>query len=410
MINKTVCVYDDGIFLSVAHKLAKDFSKVYYFCNWKSAFPTILDHSIGSGYNDIELLTDFWSKINEIDIFVFTGIMDGDLQLYLESIGKQVWGSREGEMLEVDRWEFLQYLKKLGLNIPESELVIGLDDLEKVLRENKDVYVKVDSTTRGSFETFYHKNWNITRPLFDKLKRDMGPLGSKVKFIVQKPITGDLEYGFDTWMVKGEFPEEIMYGFEIKELGYVCKVMKFSEMEPEIIEIFEKLKPAFKAYDYTGNFSAELRKDDDGKFYFTDACCRNPNPATFAMMLMCNNYAEIIYEGTKGNMIQPKWNAKYGVEVTINSNFIKDNFGELFYPESLKPFINRCNSCVVDGVEWNIPNGHEARKIDTYGSVAAIGDDPKEMMDTLLKRIDKIEGYQIGIDNKNLDIALEKLT
>lgn len=409
-IDKTICVYDDGgLFLCVAHRLSQDFKKVYYFNNWKSAFPTVNDSYIGKGYDDFERIDNFWDKLPEIDIVFFPGVMDGDLQQYLESIGKGVWGSREAEMLEVDRWEFLQYLKKLGLNVPKSELITGLDALQKVMEKTGDIYIKVNSTTRGSFETFFHKSWDTSRPLMDKLRHDMGAIGDEVKFIVQEPIDGDLEYGFDTYMVAGEFPDEVMYGFEIKELGYVCKVVKFKDMEPGIIEIFDKLKPTFKSYNYTGPFSAELRKDESGKFYFTDACCRCANPATFVMTLMMSNFSQVVNEGSHGKMIQPEWNARYGGEVTINSNFIKQEFGELFYPDEIKPFINRFNCCLIDGKEWTIPNGHYARQLDSYGSVAAIDDDPEKMLKTLEDRIDMIDGYQLSIDNKNLDVALEKL-
>lgn len=409
-IEKVVCVYDDGICLSVAHKLAEDFEKVYYFNPWKSAFPTISDMSIGKGYSDFEKIDNFWDYIEEIDIVVFTGILDGDLQMYLEKIGKGVWGSREGEMLEVDRLGFLQHLKELGLNIPKTELISGLDNLQKKLEKEDNLYIKVDSTTRGSFETFFHKTWNTTRPLIEKLRHNFGPLANEVTFNVQEPIDGDLEYGFDTYMVAGEFPEEVMYGFEIKELGYVCKVIEFSEMDAEIIKIFEKLKPTFKHYNYTGPFSAELRKDKSGKFYFTDACCRCANPATYVMMLLCENYSEIVNMGVEGIMVQPKWNAKYGGEVTINSEFIMNEFGELFYPDKLKPFMNRMNCCMVDGSEWQIPNGHFARKLDSYGSVASIDNDPEKMLEVLKDRIKMIDGYKVNIDNKNLEEALEKLT
>lgn len=67
------------------------------------------------------------------------------------------------------------------------------------------------------------------------------------------------------------------------------------------------------------------------------------------------------------------------------------------------------NCCKIDGVEWNIPNGHTARKLDSYGSVAAIDNNPDKMIETLMKRIDMISGFKVSIDNKNLDVALEKL-
>jgi hypothetical protein len=68
--------------------------------------------------------------------------------------------------------------------------------------------------------------------------------------------------------------------------------------------------------------------------------------------------------------------------------------------------MNQMNACMIDGVEWFVPNG----VIDSYGSVAAIGDDPKKMLDELKERIESIQGYQINISTNGLDEALEKLT
>jgi hypothetical protein len=404
--NKVALCYDYGLFLSIAHKLAEDFGKVYYFTPWKNFFATSKDMSIGDGYPDIVKCYNFWDVVDEVDLFVFPDILDGDLQERLRSMGKSVWGSGRGEDIEVKRWEFLQLLKSLGLNTPPSILIEGIENLATHLQIVTNKFVKFDGESRGDNETFFHKDWNTTRPLIDKLRYDLGPI-TDCSYIVQDPIEGELEYGFDTWMVNGEFPETIMYGFEIKDLGYVCKVLPFKDMPKEILEVFDKMRIVFQKYKYTGCFSAELRVDKQGKFYFMDPCCRNPNPATYCMMNMIENFSEIIYEGARGNgTIRPLWKAKYGAEITINSEFIKKNFGNLTYDASLKPFINRMNSFMdKKGCEWSIPNG----VIDSYGSVVSISSDPKQMMDTLLKRIEGISGHHVEINTKNIDLALEKL-
>lgn len=400
---KKALVIDFGTFLSVPHRLAKDFGKVYYYTPWQSGFPLYTDSMIGTGYPDIEHVLDFWHLINDVDLIYFPEVSYGEMQQFLVDKGYNVWGSRLAQKLEMDRYFWIETLKKLGLHAPDTRKVIGIDKLVKILKDEKDLYIKTNDKNRGQFETFHHVNWNTTRPLIEKITYELGPGKNDFDFIVQKPIAGKFEFGFDTWFdssQKDPWAETLMEGYEIKELGYVCRIIKHTELPKEVLEILKKITPILKEYGYTGNLSAEFRKDEDNNWYFTDPCLRCANPATATMMTMCSNYSQVIM-----NKVKPEWKAKFGVEITINSEFLENNFGDLSIPDDVNKWVNRINSCIADGSEWNVPNG----KRDSYGSLVAMGDDVDSMMKDLKQRADKIEGYKIEVGMDKINEAAEFL-
>ena len=113
--DKKVCVYDNGLFVGMAGKLAESFGKVYYYSPWKNAFPKSNARLVGQGFEMIERVNNFFDVVDLCDLFVFPDVYDGDLQLYLEKQGKRVWGSRKGEELELYRDEAKKHMEKLGI-------------------------------------------------------------------------------------------------------------------------------------------------------------------------------------------------------------------------------------------------------------------------------------------------------
>lgn len=399
------CVVDFGTFTSVAHRLAKDIGKVYLFNPWVSGFPLVQDHLVGTGYPDITRVDNLFDIVEECDMFVFPEVGMGDLEMHLEKMGKLVVGSRKAEKLEMSRMGWIEFLEKLGLNTPDTQLVHGIDELQKILETKENVYVKIDDKYRGNFETFRSKTWNTTSPLIDKIRHDLGPSGNNIDFVVQEPITGDLEFGFDTWFA-GTFPETLSVGYEIKDRGYVCEIIKYTELPQGILDTLEKIKPTLLKYNYRGFFSAEFRQDDSGKWFFSDPCLRCPNPASAVIQRMCANWAECVVEMANGNIIPPVWNCRYGAELTIRSEWLLDNFGELFAPEDTRHWMNRMNACIIGDAEWTVPKG----KVEWYGSVMAMGDDPDQMMKELIERNDSIEGYQLTPTDPGIfDLPLKQL-
>src|ERR1700722_8124985 len=113
--SKTVCVVDNGLFLEVARTLAKDFGKVLYYMPWQSGYPKSNVLLVGHGIPGIKRIDSFWPLLDEIDLFVFPDVYEGPLQEHLVSLGKRVWGSRNGDELELFRADSKEHMKALGI-------------------------------------------------------------------------------------------------------------------------------------------------------------------------------------------------------------------------------------------------------------------------------------------------------
>src|SRR5258708_15118766 len=113
--SKTVLCVDHGLFLPLAIKLAESFQRVLYYSPWEKGFPILNDCVIGDGFENVERVDDIWEHLKDVDLFLFPDLQHSGLQLHLESLGKRVWGSREGDDLELSR-SFLKHPQaQLGL-------------------------------------------------------------------------------------------------------------------------------------------------------------------------------------------------------------------------------------------------------------------------------------------------------
>ena len=140
--NKTVCIVDNGLFVSFARKVAPAFKKCYYYKPFVSAFVRTSDISVGLGFPELEVCLQPLEIADEIDLWVFLDLYHSGLQLFLEGHGARVWGPRKGDELELERWAFKKHIKRSGLPVQPIEHLIGLDELEKFLKGVKNKYVK----------------------------------------------------------------------------------------------------------------------------------------------------------------------------------------------------------------------------------------------------------------------------
>lgn len=106
----TFCLCDSGLFEPLAFCLAEQAQRVIIWSQDQRSFPSVKQACIGQGFDNIERVKDFWPYLDEIDCFTFPDIGQAALQLHLESIGKPVWGSRNGDILELDR-EWSEHLQ-----------------------------------------------------------------------------------------------------------------------------------------------------------------------------------------------------------------------------------------------------------------------------------------------------------
>lgn len=393
--DKIALIYDNGLFCEQAVRLAQEFKTVWYYTPWKNAFPKSKMDMIGMGLEGVTRISNFFDYVEKADIIIFPDVYDGDLQLYLRSKGKRVWGSFKGDELELNRWESKQHMKKVGLAVQPIVKIKGLDNLKEHLKKVKNKYVKI-SIYRGDFETFYHKKYSLSEPIMKSLSDKMGPIANIIDFIVEDPISGEdvVECGFDGYCIDGQFPKKCLSGYEIKDLGYIGVVKNYDDLSPIVKEPNEKLSETLKKYKYRNFLSTEIRVGKDKIPYNIDPCQRCGSPPNELYQEMFENLGEIIWYGAEGKMIEPKFRAKYGIEVLMHSDWVNDNWQAIDFPKEIRRWVKLRNACKINGRYYVIPMDSG---LPEMGAVVAIGDSVKEVIEKVKGYVEKVEGYRLDI-------------
>jgi hypothetical protein len=402
--SKSVLVIDNGVFVELAIKLSADFGMVRYYSPWEAAFPVSEAMLIGEGVPGIKRVNDWYSVIDDTDLFVFPDIYWGGAQVYLEERGHRVWGSRKGEELEIYRDKAKVLFKSLGLPQGAYEVIIGFDDLRKYLKANKEQWVKI-TVTRGDMETFFSKNYDNIEPKLDELEYKLGAKKHIMKFIVEEVLKDKVEIGYDGYTVDGEYPSKCMTGIEVKDLGYCGYVRDYDKLPKEITGFNEAIAPTLKKYQYRNFFSTELRVGKDHKAYMIDLCCRAGSPPSELYMNMIDNLSEVIWEGAAGKCVDPEYNAECGVQIILHSSWADNNYQAIQFPEKYRDNIKIKDLAVIKGNYYAAPISVGMAE---FGSVVASGKDLEEASEKAMEIADQVEGYYIDRPSASLEKAQEE--
>lgn len=403
--SKTVLVWDNGIFAEIAVTLSKSFGRVLYYVPWTNGYPKSNALLIGEGVEGIERVASPWPHFDEIDLWVFPDVYEGELQEWLASQGKRVWGCRMGAELELDRPKSKAASKKLGIDIGPYKVVTGLDALRKHLKANDDQWVKI-SSTRGDMETFGAKTYEKVEPRLDELEHNLGAKKKIMQFTVEEGINDAVETGYDGFCIDGKFPKNAMTGVEVKDEGYLMKTVRWSELPDQVRSVNEKLSPALKRYGYRGFISTEVRCTKDGRAYLIDPCCRAGSPPNELYQVMMANMAEAIWHGAEGILIEPEFKAKWGAEVLLISEWADQNWMHVSFPPEVRENVKLRNFCMIEGQYYVIPQWTGSAEI---GAVVALGDTPDQAIEECKRICELVEGHLLDKPVDALDIAREQL-
>ena len=403
--SKTVLIWDNGIFTEIAVTLSRTFGRVLYYVPWTSGMPKSNALLIGEGLDGVERVASPWSHFDEVDLWVFPDVYDGDLQEWLAGQGKRVWGCRMGCELEIDRPKSKEASKKLGIDIGPYKVVTGLDALRKHLKAHDDQWVKI-SGTRGDMETFGAPTYVEAETRLDELEHKLGALKKVMKFTVEQGIPDAVETGYDGYVIDGKFPKAAMTGVEVKDEAYLMKTVRWSELPDQVRSVNEKLAPALKRYGYRGFISTEVRCTEDGKAYLIDPCCRAGSPPNELYQVMMSNMAEAMWYGAGGTLIEPEFKAKWGAEVLLISEWADENWMHVTFPEEVRENVKLRNFCVIEGEYYVIPQWTGSAEI---GAVVALGDTPDDAIAEVKRVADLVKGHLLSKPVDALDIAREQL-
>ena len=406
-----VCVVDNigGSYLPIAKHLTKYFD-VYYHSVVQNPYPNSSVINVGNGYKGITVLKDFWGYIDNIDLFIFPDIYFKSYGKHLRKLGKLVWGGCQSEDLETDRKLFKEELKSVGLEVAPTKYIVGIDNLINHLKGVKDKWIKI-SYFRGDGETFHHISWVQSQVYMNELKVSLGALGSKMEFMVEDPIKSIAEIGGDGFLVNGNNSNSFLYGLEVKDCGYLGTNCDFTKMPQPIQDVYNKFRPILQKYNHTGFYSSEIRVGENGLDYYTDICCRSGQPPGNVYMGMINNWDEILIGGARGELIEPKYAGKYGIELILKSMVQHSDWNPVVYDSKYEDNINLKASLVEDGTHYIIPFDQAGLgKMVEFGSVSVIGNDIQTITNQALEIAKSIDCFGLMYEENSLEKARESIS
>lgn len=362
-------VADNGLFLPVALRLAREAGKVSYWSPCGRSFPVVTD-LIGEGFPEIERVNCCFEDLESVDCFVFPDVGMSGLQEMVEAHGIPAWGPRLGDELEINRGLFLKELNNTDLPIPVYEKAKGLSELREMLRDRKDVWVKI-SRFRGNWETFHWRSWAEDENTLDEKAAKLGPFRERIVFYVFDPIEADIEDGCDSWCIDGQFPSLIVHGVEAKDKAFIGTFQKFDDLPEEVRKVSEEFAPILGERGYRGFFSTEVRITPEGESYFIDPTCRAGSPPSQCMTEMIGNYAEIIWGGANGDLVEPEPAAKFGVQALCNFKRKPDAWAYVNLGYELGRWAKSAN-CMMDGDVRCLPPDTERNECQDW--LVGIGD------------------------------------
>lgn len=401
----TCLVIDTGDTVDFANKLGEHFKKVYYYCNFVESFPTMNRAFIGYGLENIERVENLFDYIEEVDLVVINCLFYDDLQVFLESIGKKVWGNRNAEELENNRVLLKKILKKLDLPVGEYAVCKGIDKLREYLKEHENVYVKIPRY-RGITETFKATTYKKTEPELDVIEQLLGGFKNMVDFVVEHELKDKVEIGSDTYCIDGVYPNKIMTGVEVKDCAYIAKMKPYTSVPKEITIVNDKLAPILKKYNAKGFISTEIRVGKDKQPYLIDITIRIPEPPSMLFSVMWKNLGDIIWKGANGICVDPEYDYKYGVQLIIHSDWAVKNWQPVNLTKEARKYVRLKNCMYKDGTYYVIPQEIGLKEI---GAVIGLGNTKEEAIKNAIENAKYVNENCIHINTDYLKKADEEL-
>ncbi len=400
-------VVDFGLFSDYAAHIAKSVKKVYYHNpSWKRAFPSSRDTAIGSGLApNMVVAREFWDIKKECDWFLFPDVYLGDWQEELKAQGLAVCGAGKSEWLERDREKLLQWEEKEGMDVPDAELVTGLDELEKALEP--DDFIKIDDY-RADLETTRAYSYDTMKEWLDVERAYYGRRQNSQNFLKIKKIEGK-EIGYDGWTLNGGYPEVAMWGIEIKGVGYAGQAATYNSMPAAVRSTNAHLAKVFQAEKTKTMFSTEVRVDKRRRAYLTDPCMREGNPPNQSQQCLFSNMPEVFYGLANGILVNGKPTAKFVVQLQMWSDFAKHNETTVSFPESIRPFVKLRNAAKIGGKYCVLPSTGDDDN-PTLGAIVGTGSTLWEASDRCRKNAEQVKALQLEIDFGALDKMAEEIS
>lgn len=447
--DKTVLIYDYGLFGELAVALLKTFKKVLYFVPWQSDFPSSINQKIGMDFKGLTRIQDFWANVDKADLICSFDTYCGDLMNYLRRQGKRVWGAGGAEAMELERWKMRTTQQKVGLPTQDTLKIKSLDDLttyfKGIRREVKEMFGKNDqgaeesiytrlrkkydgfsdsfytgknkvklagewlngakdkfvkTNMRGDIETFFAPDYDNSLSKFNSLAEQFGHRADskEIEFVMEDKMEG-VEPGFDGIQINGQYLSPTMYGYEMKGQGYIGKICQYDELPEPMRLLNSKLTPVFQTFKPTASFfSTEFIVGGDKKPYLIDPTVRNPAPVGSAIYSeLIENLGEILWNGAEGKLTAPIMKYKYAAGVCFESEWAANHELEVEVDLSIRKWIKFRKAYEKDGKYYSIPG------FTSICSAIALGNSIDEAVGLVAKRAGMVKAYGLQTETGGLE-------
>jgi phosphoribosylamine-glycine ligase len=408
--DKACLVVDHGLFPALAERLGRDM-ETFYAPIWSQGFPTYHVTDVGKELPGVSHIEDVWNFLSKFKgskndlLVVFPDILDGGWQEYLRSEGWRVWGSGNGDQLEIYRNFFKEMVKAVGLPVAPYKLIRGMSNLRAYLKENDDKFVKLSCKLRGIMETWHHKTYWQSEPRLDELEHKLGMKKGETDFIVEDEIPTKFEIGGDTYCVRSQFPKRVLNGAEAKDVAYGAVVQDYDDLPEAIRAVQEAMAPVLEKYNYRNFFSTEIRIAEDETPHFIDSTCRQPSPGGECEHELYENLAEIMWAGAGGDLVEPDIVSPYAVQAIIYSDRADEEWQPVDFPESIRQWVKLFYHRRKDGHDYVMP---QTTKMNEIGSVVALGDSFEEAAKLCKERSEQISGDKICVKVEEIDGVIDE--
>lgn len=406
--NKKILCIDYGNNIGFAIKMSESFGTVFYWSGpyVTNSFPTHNVEDIGNNVSNIVKVKEWASVYDEIDMVAFCDSMEPALQHWMRSHGMPVFGCGYADRLEHDRLFLKKTLEELGLPVGAYYPAYGLDQLEQILIGAKNVYVK--GKIRGNGETWKHKNWQLTKRQFMKLRTEMGLYANRETYVVEAEIPCLGETGYDGFFVNGSFAPVGICGVEQKDCCFLGRFVRY-QLLPECIRmITDKLAPIFEQMEYNGQHSNEIMISKDKRGFLLDNSNRIPSPPGEVMMEAITNYPEVVWKIANGQMPNIQHEHEWVGQVIIKSDIAVEDDSPLIVPEEFKKNVKIKNLSIdEDGTWYYVPSPGLGMK--EIGSLTFSANSADEVIKGIEKIADSIQGFDTRMDISSLHEAKKSI-
>ena len=194
-----------------------------------------------------------------------------------------------------------------------------------------------------------------------------------------------------------------MSGLEIKDSLYIARMLDSAGLPEPLKRVDEVLSQVFGEYGYRGQYSTETMVGEDGLPYVLDMTARMGNPPAPLQSRLYRNFADIIWHGANGILLNPETEAEFGAQVILKSEWAdKDGWQPLDFPDFIRPFIHICNPCYRDGQFYSVPLRHGLKEV---ASVVGWGDTPEAAYESAVEHAKEVSGCDLKFDESAWESA-----